>query len=88
MELDKLRAEIDVIDTELAHLFERRMELVTAIGEYKKEHDLPIYNAGREEQVLGKCEGRLIKKDLTPYLQELMAKIMEISVKIEFKNNL
>ncbi|MFI4010541.1 chorismate mutase, partial [Carnobacterium maltaromaticum] len=34
--LDKQRAEIDQIDRELVALFERRMAIVTEIGEIKK----------------------------------------------------
>ena len=37
MDLDKLRQEIDEIDTQMCDLFARRMQVVSGIGKYKKE---------------------------------------------------
>lgn len=53
-ELEKRRIEIDQVDSELAALFEKRMEICGAIGEYKKEHGLAVYDKTRESDILAK----------------------------------
>ena len=40
MDLDKLRQEIDEIDTQMCDLFARRMQVVSGIGKYKKENKI------------------------------------------------
>jgi chorismate mutase/prephenate dehydratase len=42
MDLDKLRQEIDEIDTQMCDLFARRMQVVAGIGQYKKENNMPV----------------------------------------------
>ena len=41
---------IDEIDSELTRLFEERMDVVSSIAAYKKEHNLPIFDPQRERQ--------------------------------------
>lgn len=48
MDLKDYRLIMDEIDDSLIDLFRRRMELAGEIAQYKKEHDLPILDAGRE----------------------------------------
>ncbi len=50
--LSQLRAEIDRTDAELLALFVRRMELCTAVGEYKKERSLAIFDPLREAEII------------------------------------
>ena len=50
--IDALRARIDVIDEHLLKLLKDRMEVSGAIGQYKKEHNVAILQAGRWEQLL------------------------------------
>ncbi len=52
--LEDYRREIDSIDRELIALFEKRMNVAIKVGEYKKERNLPIFNAKREEEVIEK----------------------------------
>ena len=59
-ELDGFRAEIDRIDTELAHLLELRFDLCEEIGRYKRMNGLPIENCEREKElVAARTEGML-----------------------------
>ena len=51
-ELDNLRGQLDILDTELTTLFVQRQSISRRIGAYKREHHLPVQDAGREEQVL------------------------------------
>ena len=52
MNLSEIRAEIDSVDEAMLQLFLKRMRLSELVAEYKKAHDLPIYNAEREEEIL------------------------------------
>ena len=52
MDTEVLTAEREIInetDREMARLFEQRMEAVKRIAMWKKEHGLPILDAGREQ---------------------------------------
>lgn len=46
--LDKYRKEIDKIDDSIIELLEKRFNLVVEIGQYKKENNLPVFDAKRE----------------------------------------
>lgn len=49
-ELKKIRDEIDVTNQSLISLFERRMELVNRVAEYKRERGLPVFDGAREKR--------------------------------------
>ena len=59
MDLEKLRQEIDEIDTQMCDLFARRMQVVSGIGKYKKENNLPVYHPSRARTVLQNVSKRL-----------------------------
>ena len=52
--LTDLRAEIDKIDDELLDLLARRMRVSREIGQYKKEHDMPVLQTRRYEELLAR----------------------------------
>ena len=55
--MDKLtyaRETIGEIDKEIAALFEKRMNAVRLVSEYKIEHGLPIYDEARENALIEK----------------------------------
>ena len=52
MDLTEARASINRIDREMARLFEERMNTVREIGEYKKQHGIPVLDEKRESIVL------------------------------------
>ena len=51
-ELQSLRREIDEIDRQLLALLARRMRLVLRVGDYKREHEIPVYDPERERAIL------------------------------------
>jgi len=51
-ELEKLRAEIDIIDRKLLHILTERMNIVEKIGEYKREHNITILQIKRWNEIL------------------------------------
>lgn len=81
MNIDELRKEIDSIDAELTSLLEKRMCVSTAIGEYKKQNGLKVYDAAREREVIAKNLLRLKDKALAPYVENIYNSIMGESKK-------
>ena len=47
-DLTDYRRTIDELDRSLVALFEKRMDTARAVAAYKKEHDLPVLQEGRE----------------------------------------
>ncbi|MBQ4267899.1 MAG: chorismate mutase, partial [Clostridia bacterium] len=72
----KAREIINETDKAIAELFEKRMEAVKLVAEYKKERGLPVFDASREDAVV---KGNLqyindeeIKEFYVPFLKETM----------------
>ncbi len=82
-ELEKARQEIDEVDDALASLFERRMDAVLRVAEYKKTHGLPIYDAEREAQVVEKAADRIQNPTLRPYYIDHVKNRMELARQYE-----
>ena len=74
-----LRQELDEIDRELVRLFERRMEVSRQVADYKRENNLPVLDAGREEQVLWSRVEMLSDKTLEKSVKALFMEIMRLS---------
>ena len=51
MNIKELRSEIDLIDKELKTLFIKRMAVVSRVIEYKKLHDMNVYDPKREQEM-------------------------------------
>ena len=51
-ELEALRRSIDEIDSRLLALIEERVRLVLAVGDFKRENGLPIYDPERERKLI------------------------------------
>ena len=52
MELEEIRTQINALNAELLHLFEKRMKLCGQVAEYKKEHDMDVFVPTREAEIL------------------------------------
>ena len=51
-ELEELRRAIDEIDLQLLHLIAKRTRLVLAVGDVKRERQMPAYDPEREHRIL------------------------------------
>ena len=78
MELKDYRNQIDRIDDEIVRLFQQRMDVAAQIAEYKKEHDLPILQAGREREKLADLSSKT-REELQSYLRVLYSLLFELS---------
>lgn len=77
--LEEARSEIDVIDKELAQLFEKRFHLVKDIIDYKVENRLPILDAGRENEIIERNTNYIEDADLQKYFRKLYTYMIEVS---------
>ena len=78
MELKEYREQIDRIDEELVRLFQERMKVSAAIGQYKKENGLPVLDRSREREKLSALLGRT-EEELQSYVHVLYSLLFELS---------
>ncbi len=82
-ELTKAREEINIIDREMAELFERRMKASGKIAEYKMKNGLPVYDPVREKVLIEK-NSDYIKEDIfREYYVNFLMSVMDISKKYQ-----
>lgn len=81
--LNSLREQIDIIDKQMAKLFEQRINLVKQIAEVKKEINYPSYDQGRETFVLIRNGAYIEDKDIRMMYFEMMRKQFELTKKMQ-----
>ncbi len=78
MDLKELRNEIDLLDDRIAELFIERMDVVTRVAEYKRNNNVGITHADRENAILDRVtEGGT--RPYSPQLRALFTDMMAIS---------
>lgn len=85
-ELDELRNQIDLIDSQLISLYEKRLNTVKAVGEYKEKHKTNVLQKGREEIVINNAINRLENKSYEFEVRELMNTILDSSKNLQSSN--
>ncbi len=63
----------------LAALFEPRMDVVCQVAEFKKQQQMPIFQGGREQVVLGKTRSYIKNPDYGASLESFMTHLMGLS---------
>lgn len=79
MDLNELRSRIDDTDEKILSLFLERMELCKGVAEYKKIHSLPVFQGGREKQVIDRIKALTNDSELESGTAALFTTIMDIS---------
>ena len=79
MDLNQLRDNIDNIDTKILSLFLERMDLCRDVAEYKRINNLPVFQGGREEQIINRIKAMTGDPDLEDGTAALFTTIMDIS---------
>ena len=82
-DIKKLREKIDSIDSQLLRLYEERMDVVREIGEYKKENNLPVYDAAREDAKLDEVFASVSNKEYADGAAQLFITLMQASKEIQ-----
>ena len=78
-QLEIYREQIDEIDKTLAENFERRMEIVSMIAEYKKQNNIATFDPAREEKMLEKNQSYIKNDMLKKYYVDVLKKQLEVS---------
>ncbi len=82
-DIKDIREKINEIDSELTKLYEKRMDLVKDVAEYKKLNNKPIYNPDREAEVISQNLKFLSNQDLADYYKEFIQLLMDQSKEIQ-----
>jgi monofunctional chorismate mutase len=77
--LDDIRKNIDIIDQEMKALFLKRMELVSLVKAYKKEHKLEVLDVKREQEVLLKQLESIEDETLKTLYESFLKHVMSLS---------
>ena len=78
MELSELRIQLDKINNDLLELFIKRMEIAGQVAEYKRINNMPVFDSGRERQILNDIAEKS-GEDMRSYSTVLFSMIMELS---------
>ena len=77
--LDSIRKDIDIIDQEIKALFLKRMELVSLVKTYKKEHKLEVLDVKREQEVLSNQLESIEDETLKTLYEAFLKHVMSLS---------
>ena len=83
--LEEARETINAVDREMAALFERRMDAVRKVAEYKIAHGLQVLDPEREKQVIERNSSLIENDDYRSYYISFMNGTMEVSRKYQHR---
>lgn len=86
MDLKDLRGQIDEIDDLLVELFAKRMDVAAAIGDYKKQNNMPVFVPQREREKL-KDVAEKAGPEMANYTRVLYSMLFELSRSYQSKRN-
>ncbi|MDO5123288.1 MAG: prephenate dehydratase domain-containing protein [Eubacteriales bacterium] len=78
MSIEQYRNDIDKIDKEIVELFNKRMETVKKVADYKKETGKALYDGERERQLIAKAAERS-NEDTEIYTRVLFSTLTNLS---------
>ncbi|MCT3438489.1 chorismate mutase [Limosilactobacillus fermentum] len=78
-QLTNARHQINDVDRQITSLLEKRFKAVQAVNEYKQQHQLPVLDQHREEQVLAKVADHVTDSATVLYIQNIFKEIMHQS---------
>lgn len=81
-DLKELRRQIDTLDSELVELLAKRMRVSREIGQYKKEHSMPVLQMGRHDEIMQTRCNAAKEMDMDPdFMKTVLQAIHEESVR-------
>ena len=79
--LSELRHQIDNLDNQLLELLAKRMRISREIGQYKKEHSMPVLQTNRYDEILQKRMAQAVELGMSgEFMKEVMQAIHEETV--------
>lgn len=84
--MEELRAQINVIDTDLMDMISKRMEIVEKIGDYKKRNSISILQPARWEEILKTAQAKADKLGISnTFVEKYLKAIHEESINHQMK---
>ena len=84
MQLDEIRKKISDIDSEMAELFERRMDAVREVAEYKRERGLAIEDLEREQNLIDAKSTMIHDDEIRPFYVSFLQNTMDLSKHFQY----
>lgn len=78
-ELEKARQIINEVDKDMASLFEKRMDAVRTVAEYKRIHGTQVTDAAREAEVIKRNSAYITNEDYKSYYISFLQHNMDVS---------
>lgn len=79
MDLNKIRKQIDKVDTKIIKAFQKRMSIVDEVTKYKILNDMEVLDAKREQSVIDNAAKKVKDPLIKSYVPSLYSTIMDIS---------
>jgi chorismate mutase len=80
--LKELRQQIDLLDNELLAILAKRMRVSREIGQYKKEHNMPVLQTSRYGEILDKRISQAQELGMgATFMKEILEAIHEESIR-------
>ena len=83
--LGELRAQLDQVDDEIVRLYEERMKLCEAVGEYKVRTGSKVFDRQREREKLADVAAKVSTNFNKKGIQELYQQLMSMSRKLQYQ---
>ena len=83
--LEKLREKLDDIDGQITDLYEKRMKVCEAVGEYKVSAGRKVFDRQREREKLTEVASRVNGDFNKKGIQELYQQLMSMSRKLQYQ---
>ena len=83
--LGELRAQLDQVDDEIVRLYEERMKLCEAVGEYKVRTGSKVFDRQREREKLADVAAKVSTDFNKKGVQELYQQLMSMSQKLQYQ---
>ncbi len=77
--LEESRTLIDEIDNKIIELYEKRMQVVKDVIEYKIENNIPILDANRESSMLNKNLKKINNEEFKKYYEDVLKGYLKAS---------
>lgn len=84
-ELEKARQMINSVDSQMAKLFEQRMEAVKLVAEYKRKNGIQVTDSAREEEVIKRNSAKFENEEFKPYYVNFLRYNMELSKNMQHR---
>lgn len=84
-DLEKARQIINSVDTQMADLFEKRMDAVKLVAAYKQERGLPVDDFAREEEMIARNAALLSNEEFRSYYVNFLRSTIDVSKKMQHR---